>query len=376
MNRRILILNFPLSGINKYLFSQLREKGWEFTIIDVPFSRIHRFWAIISTFSPNMSLWKKRFSKKYAKLNKSSWTFLYRTKYCEKKIRELKGKFDVILQISGMFAPFLEHNNNLSYVTFNDYTMALSKKYPYWMPFDSQIQKWLDLETKLYKNASYVFTTSENTRNSLINDYDIESKKVVNVGYGITIDFIPEVSKVYDGKTILFIGKDFKRKGGLVLLEAFQKVREEIKDAKLIIVGPSEDIYNIKKPGVELLGSIENREMVKNLYEKASIFAMPSFCEPFGLVFLEAMGYRLPCIGATVDAMPEIIENGKTGFLVPPGDVNSLTDKILTLLNNVELSKNMGINGYERLKLKFRWESVGEKIDHYLKECLQEKRNV
>ena len=99
---------------------------------------------------------------------------------------------------------------------------------------------------------------------------------------------------------------------------------------------------------------------------EASIFVMPSLCEPFGLVFLEAMAYALPCIGTRIDAMPEIITDGETGFLVTPKNVNDLAEKIITLLKNVRLLESMGEKGSEKVQMNFRWEDVGKKVDEHL----------
>ncbi|MFC1699965.1 glycosyltransferase family 4 protein [Candidatus Omnitrophota bacterium] len=373
MNKRMLVLNVEVSGMNKYLLSQLQKRGWSLTVVNVPYPGRYRWMALISTFSPNISQWKKRFDQKLNKYHKSSAAFLQRTKFCQKKIKELDGQFDLIFQISGMFAPYFDQTKtNKPYVTYNDYTlmlsytMALSDGYSGWTPLADQKNKWIDLEKQLYADAKMIFTTNENARKSLIDDYGIEAEKIIKAGYGLTLDSIPDTQKTYDGKTILFIGMDFERKGGYVLLEAFKKVKEQIPDARLIIVGPNKDVFQIDQPGVKLLGVIKDRKIIDDLYRQASIFVMPSLCEPFGLVFLEAMAYQLPCIGTTLDAMPEIIEDGKTGFIVPPKDAQTLAEKLITLLNNQDLMKNMGVQAQKRVKEQFSWENVGERIDSYL----------
>lgn len=362
MSKNILVLNVEVSGMNKYLFSQLRKRGWNLTIVDVPFPKIAKCWALISTFQPNVPKWKKRYSERLEKLYKTPWVFQQRSKFCQRKIAKLNGNIDSILQISGMFAPYTTHKD---YTIMLSYTMALSNGYPAWAA--SNFDKWLKLEKDLYQNAKLIFTTNENARKSLIDDYGVREEKAIKVGYGLTQDTIPEFTKSYDGKTILFIGMDFERKGGYVLLEAFKEVRKQIADAKLIIVGPNKEIFKINQPGVELLGCIRDKQKIEELYKQASIFAMPSLCEPFGLVFLEAMSYKLPCIGTTIDAMPEIIEDGKTGFLVPPKDVDKLAEKIITLLNNSHLLEKMGQEAQRRTKESFHWDNVGEKIDYCLK---------
>jgi glycosyltransferase involved in cell wall biosynthesis len=371
MKNRILVLNQGLSGVNKYIFSQLKNRGWDLTLLEVPFPKKCMLQAMISTLNPNLMQWKQKAKKKLFQLHKSSWTFLQRTKFCQEKLSKLDGKFDVILQISGMFAPTLDYKNlSVPYVTVNDYTMALCKKYPEWASPPSELETWLGLEKELYENARFIFAASENTRNSFINDYGIDGRKVIKVSYGNTLEATAEFSRNFDNKIVLFVGKDFERKGGYILLESFQKVKQVIEDARLIILGADKNFLKIRQSGVEVLGYIKNINDVKSLYERASVFVMPSLCEPFGLVFLEAMEYKLPCIGSTVDAIPEIIDDGKTGYLVPIGDATVLADKIITLLTNKNLSMQMGTAGHNLLKQKFSWDVFGEKMDKCLKECV------
>jgi glycosyltransferase involved in cell wall biosynthesis len=251
--------------------------------------------------------------------------------------------------------------------------MALSKKYPEHAPPSSQIYKWLKIEKVLYKKAKFIFTTSENTKKSFINDYQIDPEKIITVRYGATLNNKPKSPKTYANKTILFIGKNFKRKGGYILLRAFQKVQKEINDAKLIIAGVHKHFLKIKQPGVKIFTYVKDKNIIYNLYKNASVFVMPSLSEPFGLVFLEAMGYKLPCIGSNVDAMPEIIVDETTGFLVNPNDVLSLSEKIIILLKNPDLCEKMGLAGYKRLNEMFLWDSLGDKLHYYLKKSIENR---
>lgn len=381
MNKRMLVLNVEVSGMNKFLFSHLKKRGWELSVIDVPFPRALKWIALASTFRPSMAEWKKKFSERLGKLYKSPWTFIQRTKFCEKKIRDANGSFDLIFQISGMFAPSVDLTRlNIPCVTYNDYTvmcsytMALCGIYDDWAPFPFQLKRYLELESNLYQNARQVFATNENVRKSLMKDYGVDENKIKKVGYGATIEEIPEIAKQYDGKTVLFIGMDFKRKGGYVLLDAFKKVREAIPDARVLIVGPDKDIVKINQEGVKMVGCIRDRDKIKDFYKQASVFVMPSLCEPFGLVFLEAMAHKLPCIGTTVDAMPESIRNGKNGYVVPPKDPEALAEKIITLLSNQELMKKMGEEAHRCVKEDFKWDTVVGDMDLYLNAILNNQK--
>jgi glycosyltransferase involved in cell wall biosynthesis len=371
MTQKLIILNQYLSGVNKYIFNQLNRRGWNIDVVNVPFPPQNILKALILEFNLNIFQWRQNAIDHFLQSCSTSETFVKRTIFCQKNLEKLHGKFDLIFQISGMFAPTINYEKlKVPYVTFNDYTMSLSLKYPSTSSPPTEIQKWLELEKNLYQNASKIFTTSENTKKSLIDDYNIESKRVIVVRYGIPIEFEPKAAKSYTNKTILFIGRNFKQKGGFILLKAFQKVRNKIPNAKLLIVGVDKNIIRDKISGVEILGFIKDRNRINDLYEKSTIFVMLPYSEAFGLVFLEAMIHKLPCIGTNIDAIPEIILDGKTGFLIHPDDIEDLANKIIILLENPDLSKKMGILGYERAIKEYSWEDFGKTIDKNLRDLI------
>lgn len=106
------------------------------------------------------------------------------------------------------------------------------------------------------------------------------------------------------------------------------------------------------------------------LYSEASIFVMPTIREPFGLAFLEAMAFKLPCIGTDIEAVPEIIEDGKTGFIVPVSSPRILAEKFCFLLENDDLMHEMGEAGFKKIKESFLWEKVADKMIDGFKEVL------
>ncbi len=128
---------------------------------------------------------------------------------------------------------------------------------------------------------------------------------------------------------ILFVGKTFVPKGGPELLEAFARVRRAHPAARLAIVASSAPAA--LPPGATFHGLL-GKEALARLYATASIFALPTRREAFGLSFVEAMAFGLPAIGSRIEAIPEIIADGETGLLVPPGDPAALAEAISTLL--------------------------------------------
>ncbi|MFC1620966.1 glycosyltransferase family 4 protein [Candidatus Omnitrophota bacterium] len=370
MKQSLLILNASLSGSNRFLFESLKKYGWHLIVKDVPVPARYKLMSLLKTFNFNKSKWGNAYRDYLGRYIISPGVFRERSKICEKYLSDHNREYDLVLQIGSLFAPSLKPINK-KYVIFSDYTTRLAERhFPEWVPLSSKSQsdELLELQKALYQGAATVFTTSDNTRKSMISDYGVKEERLMTVGYGLPFGAFPGMEKkTYDGKTILFIGNNFKRKGGFTLLEAFKNIKKKVKDARLIIIGPNQVLAEVA--GVEWKGHIKDRGVIRDFLVKSSIFVMPSFCEPFGLVFLEAMSCRLPCIGPKVDAIPEVIEDGKTGFLVSPGDINDLARKILILLEDKKLMESIGENGAKRVKERFTWDIVAKKIHNSIMEA-------
>jgi glycosyltransferase involved in cell wall biosynthesis len=108
---------------------------------------------------------------------------------------------------------------------------------------------------------------------------------------------------------------------------------------------------------VELLGHVAWQQLGE-LYRRASIFIMPSYYETFGISIVEAMAFGLPVVATNVGGIPEVIEDGVTGLLVPPGDSQALAETTLRLLRDPGLRECMGRAGRERVMAEFTVERV------------------
>lgn len=140
--------------------------------------------------------------------------------------------------------------------------------------------------------------------------------------------------------TLLFVGNLVTRKGIYPFLEAVKILSKKLKLIKVIIVGDGpereavEDFVtkNELQDIVRLEGTKEPHELLW-YYNAADLFVMPSFAEPFGLVYIEAMLCGLPIIGANATATPEVVSSTDYGFLVSPGDAESLVEAVQEGLN-------------------------------------------
>lgn len=149
-------------------------------------------------------------------------------------------------------------------------------------------------------------------------------------------------------------------KGHDELIAAWPKVRARAPAAELWVVGAGDDRPRLeaeaRKAGVadavRFLGRVSDAELGA-LYRRASVFAMPSRQEGFGLVYAEAMWHGLPCIGSTADAASQVIAEGETGCLVPYGDVAAIERAVGALLTDPDAAARMGEAGRRRAREHF-----------------------
>jgi glycosyltransferase involved in cell wall biosynthesis len=89
---------------------------------------------------------------------------------------------------------------------------------------------------------------------------------------------------------------------------------------------------------------------------------MPTRLEPFGIVFIEAMAYRLPIIATHTGALPDLVEDNVNGMLVESENVDSLVNALRTMIDHPELRQEMGRNGHQRYLERFNWPAVYSRI--------------
>ncbi len=215
---------------------------------------------------------------------------------------------------------------------------------------------WNRLEGQALATQDRVFVMGQHVKPAMEAAYGIAAEKIVVVGAGpgLDLDIVRDAgSKDPTGRTILFVGKLAPVKGLAVLLQAFAIVRAAYPDAALHVVTGS----HIAAPGVVFHGKLNEREL-KELFYRCSVFTMPAFKEPLGLVFLEAMWSKCACVGTTTGSMPELIRDGVTGCLVPPGDSEALAERLMSLLADPVATRAMGERGYADAKQYWNWEAV------------------
>ncbi|HEY9852746.1 MAG TPA: glycosyltransferase family 4 protein [Leptolyngbyaceae cyanobacterium] len=232
------------------------------------------------------------------------------------------------------------------------------------------------LEKKVYDAAAGIVTFSDATRKSVVEDFQIDEEKVKVVYPGIPIQKIPaqDWSKKDREKPfqILFIGGDFERKGGQDLLEVFLEHFGEQAELHLVTQAP----VKCNHPRVHIHDDVKAyTPKWLALYHQADMFVMPTYAEPFGWVFIEAMAAGLPVIATRVNAIPEIVSHQETGFLVNPGDRAELACRISQLIDNPNLAREMGEKGRKVVEQKFNAQKHFQTLESMFHQLSIAKKN-
>jgi glycosyltransferase involved in cell wall biosynthesis len=311
--------------------------------------------TLARNFHPRIPTWKARAGFNQERVRKL-------TEQVQRGLEPHMGEYDLIMQLQTLCAPRFERAGS-PYAIYTDNTMALTQRvFPSGAPIStSAAQRWIEFEAQVCRSAKVVFTLSEFARRSVIDDYGCSPDSVAAVGGGTNQLTASIAGKSYGTARALFVGLAFERKGGSVLLEAWPIVRSHVPAAELIITGPKRQPVKELPAGVEWVGRAD-RTRLAQLYQSASVFVLPSLFEPWGFVFFEAMGYGLPCIGTSCCAMPEIIEDGVTGRLVPPRDPESLAAALVELLADPDKAAAMGHAAHTHALHGNTWKDVLDRM--------------
>ena len=163
--------------------------------------------------------------------------------------------------------------------------------------------------------------------------------------------------------SLVTVGQLSQRKGSDILFKAFVKLLEKHPAAHLYYVGNpdwTELVQEVKQSpysaNIHFVGL--EKQPLKYLLS-ADVFAFPSLREPLGLVLIEAREAGVPIVASNVDGIPEALDNGAVGVLVPPGDINALSEKLAFFIENPEAAKEAGKKGTANLE-RFSTENMAK----------------
>lgn len=254
--------------------------------------------------------------------------------------------------------------------------------------------KWF-LQQYLFEMADFCFAISnyaaENFKRRGIGDRyfrrrGLSSDTLRMVGCGLDCDqFAPDPARadelrdqhgLHGKRVLLTVSRLVARKGHLTVIEALPRIRQAIGDVRYLIVGDGECLPALQQAvakrklqdHVIFAGKVPADDLC-GYYTLGDIMVMPSYdipgvpTEGFGLTFLEANCCGTPVIGSRTGGIPDAVDHGLTGLLVPPRDAKALARAAIRILGDDGLATRMGEFGQRRAREMFRWELVARRVD-------------
>lgn len=235
-------------------------------------------------------------------------------------------------------------------------------------------------ERWLWRLSDKIICNAEILKRVMVSKFLVDPERIAVVPNAVDTDFFkPKQDESRKSKTVLFMGRLVAEKDPLNLLEGFRLAAREVPDATLDIVGNGplkpkieeriRDYYLESR--IRLLPATAD---VRPAFSKASVFTLPSASEASPNVVIEAMAMGLPVVGTRVGGIPELIENGRTGILVNPGDPRGLADALTSLLTSNDRGSEMGQAGRKRVLAHHSLEYMVSRTEEVLLEAAGEKK--
>lgn len=286
-------------------------------------------------------------------------------KHFKRQIKSWEGylfQFAEIAYDTDALKTFIYQDLSIDYVCYlHDHLPDVCKKSEYKNIDISAAYKRRGIQNDYYSQCAGIFAMGHWFAKDLVERMGIPAEKVHAVGGGINVDenLIDESHK--ESNKILFVGRNFLRKGGHVTVEAFKKLKARMPEAELYVAGPQTDPYgNEKIAGYHFMGDLD-RQKLAQLYNKCDIFCLPSYFEAYGLVFIEALTFGLPCIGRNCYEMPYFIKENETGFLLDTDDTERYAELMYRLLHDKRIKENVRSRRDSYIE-EYSWKAVAQRM--------------
>ena len=234
------------------------------------------------------------------------------------------------------------------------------------------------------RNASALTAISEDCKMHALNAGAYESSITVVMNGADLRRFSPAPARnapsEFGSRMIFACRQLFPRKGIRFLIEAVAKLKPKYPDINLIIAGDGFERPDLEKLAqglgigdkTQFLGWVANKELPR-YFRGCAVSVIPSLEEGFGIPAAEAMGCEVPVVATDAGGVPEVVENGVTGYVVPKGDAAALANAIDRLLADDALRTRMGESGRVRALGRFDWDLSVKQFEAVYARVLKKK---
>ncbi len=213
----------------------------------------------------------------------------------------------------------------------------------------ARVKHWLNNQT--FGLARLIVVWSQWVKHSLVSDYGIPAERVRVIPPGVDLNdwTATDRSARRQLPRVLFVGGDFERKGGPLLLDWYRQQGRGRCELDIVTRAPLAD-----EPGVMVHhGVVGNSPRSRDLFSQADVFVLPSLGECFGIASVEAMASGLPVVATNVGGAGDIVDHEDTGYLIEPGSPDALANALDRLVADADLRLGMGRGGRAKAERQF-----------------------
>lgn len=245
---------------------------------------------------------------------------------------------------------------------------------PEWSPFHLYITR------HALAGADHVTATGLSLASATLR-YAPRDKPVTVVPYGVDLERFqpPQRDSARSGEVVIgSVGRLSREKGLDVLLDAFARLPQNGASVRLVVAGdgPLRGKLEAQAQRLGIASRVEFRgevphDAVPDVLAELDIFVMPSRAEGFGVAALEASAMELPVVASRIHGIPDVVRDGRTGLLVPPGDAGALASAIARLVGDRTLRDELGRAGRAFVEERYRWQDNVAQMEHLYQHLLQ-----
>lgn len=296
--------------------------------------------------------------------------------------KELLAQVDVLFVASqSLYFAYLDTNKPIFFLTDATFKQIHNYYHDFANFSNLNIKHSNLIHQRAYDNAYKIIAASDWTRDSLINDYNVESKKIEVIEFGANIDeediqdVIIEKNDVSDCLNILFLGVDWERKGGKVAVDTVRILNEMGVKANLSIVGTCiryehQNIDYVTEYGFLDKRKEEDYKLLVKIINQSHILLLPSKAECAGIVFCEASAYGIPSFAYDTGGVSNYVINSKNGYLL---DIHATGEDFALKIKEVVYTNHeldsLRKSCQELYKEKLNWGVWTKKFETLLNEC-------
>ena len=235
----------------------------------------------------------------------------------------------------------------------------------------------------VYRSARLIVPWSNWVKGSLLQDYGVPEEKITVIPPGVDIEqWVPppvgtREKQAEDGSRlpgVLFVGGDFERKGGALLLDWFLTRGKGRCELHLVTRTPPALAEPV--PGLHIYTHLQaNDPQLMQLYAESDLFVLPTLADCFGIAFVEAMATGLPVVATNVGGVPDILDDGQQGFVIQPNDGAALAQRIERLLADATLRLSMGKHARQKVEERFNARRNAGRLLELMKALVSENGN-